>query len=109
MNRIKWVLLLLLVLGRNVIADVPQGFKWANNDLNIGVEAPPAIINVVNSQGQTTGADFSMPVSSNGTQGNGLDTGLSQIPLSRVWQNNDSAFDGTNYENKTDTVWSVDI
>ncbi len=109
MKKMKWVTFLFLFFSGNVFAGTPDGYQWTNNDLNISVEVPPAIINILNSQGQTTGSDFSMSVNSNGTQGNGLDSGLNQIPLSRVWQNNDSAFDGTDYENKPNTVWSIDV
>ena len=90
-------------------ADVPHGFRYQVNDLSIAASVPPALIYVENSQGQRVGVDPSSPLNDDGSQGNKVDSGLTEIPLSHVLQMNQSVFDGSNYSPRPDTEWNMEI
>ena len=109
MKKMMLVLILILATSGFVLADVPHGFKWEQTDLVISVSAPPALAFVENSSGQRAGADYSSSTNANGTQGNGLDSGLTEIPKSHVWQQNDSTYDNNDYTNNSYTLWNINI
>jgi hypothetical protein len=110
MKKPTWLILLFVTVPFGwVLSDVPHGFRYTQTDLSIAASVPPALIYVENSQGQRAGADFSAPVSDNGTQGNGVDSGLTEIPLSHILQLNNPVFDGTDYAPSPNTYWNIEI
>src|SRR5208282_5054159 len=92
-----------------VLADVLHGFRYQQSDLSIAAIVPPALIYVENGQGQRVGVDPSSPLNNDGSQGNKVDSGLTEIPLSHVLQLNQSVFDGSNYSPRPDTDWNMEI
>lgn len=94
MKRIKFFSVLCLAISCPVAfatslpnINIPDDYVWTQSSLTFDLRTPPALVYIADSQGRKTGADFSVPINSNGEQ-NWPHGGLSQIPLSSVEQQN---------------------
>src|ERR1700722_19901119 len=90
-------------------ADVPIGYLWSKNAVDIYVSVPPALIFIQDSNGNRTGGNPNLSVDSFGRQGGTLD-GLKEIPLSSVEQENIGSDDpNTQGQPESTTGWTAHL
>lgn len=93
----------LILFSTPVWATLPAGYVWKKHILFISAPAPPALMYVVDSQGNQSGGDPSKTVTPNGMQPDTIEAeGMDGIPFSEVEQSNENG-DGDA------TGWSVYI
>lgn len=99
-----------LMISNFAFSDLPRRYSWKTSNFVVAAEAPPAVFYVVDSQGRRTGADPNLPINQNGQQGANVTSGLSEIPLSLVVQENIASDDKTTQNQpQANTLWDAEI
>ncbi|HET9870001.1 MAG TPA: hypothetical protein VFR02_05845 [bacterium] len=90
-------------------ADIPVGYVWSQNLVDIYGDVPPALIFIQDKNGSRTGGNPDLPVDAYGRQGGTLD-GLDEIPLSSVEQVNIGSDDPADQgQPQPTTGWTIHL